>query len=49
MAILILILMPILMLMLMDRAPLVETRDTRRRSLPATPVRELPLRLPVIA
>jgi len=33
----------------MDRAPLVETRSTRRRSSPAAPVRELPLRLPVIA
>ena len=33
----------------MDRAPLVETRGTRRRSPPAAPVRELPLRLPVIA
>jgi hypothetical protein len=43
------ILIPIPIPMLMDRAPLVETRDTRRRSLPATPVRELPLRLPVIA
>ena len=33
----------------MDRAPLVETPHTGRRSPPATPVRELPLRLPGIA
>ena len=32
-----------------DRAPLVEIPGTRRRSPPTTPVRELPLRLPVIA
>jgi hypothetical protein len=32
-----------------DRAPLVETHGTRRRSPLATPVRELPLRLSVIA
>jgi len=33
----------------MDRAPLVETPVSGRLSLPATPVRVLPLRLPVIA
>jgi hypothetical protein len=33
----------------MDRAPRVEIPCTRRRSSPTTPVRELPLRLPVIA
>ncbi len=35
--------------MRVDRAPLVETHGTRRRSPLATPVRELPLRLSVIA
>jgi len=33
----------------MDRAPRVEIHGTRRLSLPTAPVRELPLRLPVIA
>jgi hypothetical protein len=33
----------------MDRAPLVEILSARRLSPPKTPVRELPLRLPVIA
>ncbi len=33
----------------MDRAPLVETPRTERLSPPATPIRELPLRLPGIA
>jgi hypothetical protein len=33
----------------MDRAPRVEILNTRRLPPPTTPVRELPLRLPVIA
>ncbi len=32
-----------------DRAPRVEIRGSRHLSLPTTPVRVLPLRLPVIA
>jgi hypothetical protein len=39
----------IAMVLRMDRAPLVEIHGTRRGSPLATPVRELPLRLPVIA
>jgi hypothetical protein len=41
--------MVITQLLGVDRAPRVEIHDTRCRSSPTTPVRELPLRLPVIA